>query len=227
MILMFGFLKGGKRTTITGINVKLQGYTHQLPGLESTKEKIEIEIPFKNKTHADIMTEAKVLKVEKAKPLVLQEIKVSEPFKVSSIEPNTPLEVKPDESIKIKITLDAPAHNYSGPLNVNLVTPGEEVIHIELARTILVWKGQKKEIESSARMFNAQKGGIFAENVQLYKIMKHGDVAKSIEVSFPFKFVSTDPKLPVTISDANSHILGIYLQAPQHSYSGDLEIKIA
>ena len=65
--------------------------------------------------------------------------------------------------------LERATHNYSGPLTVSLESASEEVIHIEIARTILDYKGKKTEIESSARMLNVQKNGILVENVQLFK----------------------------------------------------------
>jgi len=224
---MFDFLRKKNKTTVTSVNVKLQGYTHKLPGMESSKGKIELEIPFRNKTHSDMLTEAGVFKAAKGKPLSIQSIEVLDPFKLASVEPKPPLVVKADETIKFKIIVDAPAHNYTGPLSINFNSVGEEVIHIELTKTSLVWNGAKKEIESSSRMLNLQKGGILVEKVQLFKAMRYGDMAKSIEVSFPFKLVSTDPKLPAKIDDPNSYIMALYLQAPQHNYSGELEIKIS
>ena len=101
------------------------------------------------------------------------------------------------------------------------------MVHIEIARTILDYKGKKTEIESSARMLNVQKNGILVENVQLYKAMSYGDTVKSVEVGFPFKLASTDPKLPVKLDTPNGYIMGFFIQAPDHSYSGDLVIKIS
>ena len=123
--------------------------------------------------------------------------------------------------------LNAPPHNYSGPLTVSFESASEEVIHIEIARTVLNYKGKKTEIESSARMLNLQKNGIMVEKVQMMKAVAFGDTIGSAEAGFPFKLVSTDPKLPVKMDAPNGYIMSFYIQAPDHSYSGDLEITVS
>ncbi len=224
---MFGLFGGKRKTTITGINIRLQGAVHQLKGLESAESIIEIKIPFKNKVHSDMLTDAGVFKAQEGKPISIKEVKVSDPFSIVQVEPKAPIEIKSGQSVEFTIRLNAPKHNYTGPLTVSLEAATEEVVHIEIAKTILEWKGKRTEIESSARMLNVQKNGIIVENVQLYKAMSSGDTVTSVDVEFPFKIASTEPKLPVKLDAPNGYIMGFYIQAPDHSYSGDLVIKVA
>jgi hypothetical protein len=223
---MLGLFGGKRKTTITGINIRLQGAVHQLKGLESGDEVIELTIPFKNKVHSDMLTDAGVFKAQEGKPISIREVKVSDPFGLIEVEPKAPIEVKSGQSVEFKIKLTAPKHNYTGPLTISFEAVSEEVVHIEIARTILEWKGKRTEIESSARMLNVQKNGIIVENVQLYKAMSSGDTVTSAEAEFPFKLASTEPKMPVKLDATNGYIMGFYIQAPDHSYSGDLVIKV-
>ncbi|MDE1865034.1 MAG: hypothetical protein KGH94_00120 [Candidatus Micrarchaeota archaeon] len=224
---MFNLFGGKRKTTITGINIRLQGAVHQLKGLESGDSVIELRIPFRNKVHSDMLTDAGVFKAQEGKPISIKEIKVSDPFSIVGIEPKAPVEIKSGDAVEFRIRVNAPEHNYTGPLTISFETAAEEVVHIEIARTILEWKGKRTEIESSARMLNVQKNGIIVENVQLYKAMSFGDIVTSADVEFPFRMASTEPKLPVKLDTPNGYIMGFFIQAPDHSYSGDLVIKIS
>ena len=224
---MFGLFGKKARTTITAINIRLQGHVHQMAGVSSSEKVIEVKIPFKNKVHSDMLTEAGVFKSVKGKPISIKEVKVSEPFTIASIEPKAPLEINSGDAVEFKISINAPPHNYSGPLTVSFESASEEVIHIEIARTILIYKGKRTEIESSARMLNLQKNGILVEKVQMMKAIGFGETISKAEMGFPFKIVSTDPKMPVKIETPNGYIMGFYIQAPDHSYSGDLEITVS
>ena len=97
------------------------------------------------------------------------------------MEPKAPLDIKSDESVEFRIRLNAPTHNYTGPLTISFEAASEEVVHIEIARTILDYKGKRTEIESSARMLNVQKNGILVENVQMYKAVGFGDTISGAE----------------------------------------------
>lgn len=223
---MLGLFKKRSRTTITGINIKLQGHPHQLPGRESNEDTIELVLPFKNKVHSDMLTEAKVFKATKGKPILITAIKVSEPFSLASVTPNVPLSVESGTEVEFKVSIGVPKHNFTGPLNVSFETETEEVIHIEISKTILVWKGKRVEIESSARMLNLQKNGILVEKVQMMKALSFGDTISGATAEFPFKIVGADPKLPVRIDTPNGYIMAFYVQAPPHSYSGELIINV-
>lgn len=226
---MFGLFGKPKRakTTISAINIRLQGATHQLKGIESSESVIPLTIPFKNKVHSDMLTDAGVFKAQEGKPITIREVKVSDPFSlVGAVEPATPIEIKSGQTVEFKLMLNAPKHNYTGPLTVSLESEAEEVVHIEIAKTVLEWKGKRVEIQSSARMLNVQKNGIIVENVQMYKALSFGDTVTGVEMEFPFKLASTDPKLPVKMDGQNGFIMGFFIQAPDHSYSGDLVIKV-
>lgn len=225
---IFGLMgKEGLQISITAINIKLHGYMHSISGMEVNQRKFEIEIPFRNKTHTDMLTDAASFKAQKAEPIKINELKVADPFKLLSVEPKMPIDVNADEKVVFKLMLEAPGHSYSGPLNISLDSNSIELVHIEISKTVLQAKGVKVPIETSSRILNIPKGQIFTEKLQLYKGFSYGDAVSNIEVSEPFRFVSTEPKLPLKIDDPNSYILDIHIQAPQSPYAGVLEIKIS
>ena len=137
-----------------------------------------------------------------------------------------PLEVKADEKVVFKLLIAVPEHNYTGPMNIVFNSDTKEMVHIEITKSILEAKGQKITIETSSRILNLPKGQIFTEKIQLYKAFSFGETVKNIEIETPFKFVSSEPKLPVTIDDTNTYILNLYIQAPSTSYAGTLQIKM-
>jgi hypothetical protein len=216
-----------QRVTITAINLKLHNHMHSMQGMEVKEKVFSIEIPFKNKSHTDMLTEAASFKAEKAKPLNIKGIEVGEPFRLVSVSPTTPVSVDADQKIDFKLMVEAPEHNYTGPINVSFLSDSIETIHIEISKTILVLNGKRTEIETSSRILNLPRGQIFGEKVQLYKAMSYGDTLSSIEVETPFRFVSSEPKLPLKIDDTNSYILEIYIQGPDQPYAGPLEIRLS
>jgi hypothetical protein len=224
---MFDFLKRGKKTTVTAVNIRLHGQVHRLEGFESSKPVIEIRIPFKNKLRENMLTKAGVLKLGEQAPIKVEKMEVAEPFKLVSVEPKPPLEVGAGKEVEFLISVAVPEHNYTGPISVSIDSPSAEAVHIEISREFMSFKGKRVEVESSARMLNAQKGGIFTEKVQLYKAMSMGDTASSIELSPPFRLIKTEPALPATIDDPNSFIIQLFVQAPTQNYSGEMEINIA
>lgn len=223
---MFNLFKKKKATRITAINLKLQGYTHVLAGLDSSAEQIELKIPFKNKLHTDMLVNSGYFKAEKSKPITIEKIEVSEPFIPTSIEPKVPIEIEADALVEFKINVTAPPHNYSGPLNLHFVSKSPELIHLEISKTVLVYKGKKVEIESSSRMLNIEKGKIFIEKIQLLKSMSYGDNLSKVSASFPFKLIGTDPILPLQLDGSKPTILSLQIQSPQQTYSGVMEILL-
>ncbi len=219
---------GGKKqkVTITTINLKLHNYVHSMGGRVVTEKTFTLDIPFTNKSHTDMLTQAAAFRTEKAKPIIINSMSVAEPFKLVSVTPKAPVEIKADEKVDFKLEIAVPEHNYTGPMSVNFVSDATPTIHIEISKTILVRNGKKTEIETSSRILNLPKGQIFGEKVQLYKAMSYGDSAKSISIAAPFKFVSSDPKLPLKIDDTNSYIVELYIQAPDAPYAGTLEITV-
>jgi hypothetical protein len=219
--------KNRQKVTITTINLKLHNYVHSMGGLEVREKRFSIDIPFTNKSHSDMLIEAASFKAEEAKPIRINSIEVAEPFRLLSVTPAAPVEIKADEKVNFKLEIEAPSHNYTGPMSVSFVSDATPTIHVEISKTILVRNGRRTEIETSSRILNVAKGQIFGEKVQLYKAMSYGDSAKSIEIAPPFRFVSSDPKLPLKIDDTNSYIVELYIQAPDAPYAGPLEITVS
>jgi len=213
-------------TLITGINVKLHGFMHSLNGMEVKEKTFTFELPFKNKTHEDMLTEATEFKAQKAEPISIKSVQVADPFKLISVDPKPPITIDSDQSIRFKFTIEAPEHGYTGPMNITLGSDSAELVHIEISKTVIEAKGRKIPIETSSRIINIPKGQIFTEKLQLYKGFSYGDTISSMEIYAPFKFVGSDPKLPIKIDDPNSYIVNIYIQAPDSPYAGIMEIKM-
>ena len=222
----FNPFKRGRTTKITVINLKLQGFNHTMNGIESKDDTIEIKIPFTNKLHTDMLTEAGVFKAQKGKPIKIEKIEVSEPFEMVSITPKMPVDVPPGAKIEFKILLKPPTHSYAGPISISFASEQVEMVHIEISRTLIERNGKKIEIPASSKMLNIEKGKIFTEKVQLFKALGYGETAKEISVSFPFKLVSTDPPLPAKINETNSYIMSMHIQAPSQNYSGEMVLTI-
>ena len=226
---LFDILKkgGGKpRITITAINVKLHGNMHGLEGFTASENPFNVEIPFRNKTHSDMLTEAADFKAQKAEPIRVNSIKVSEPFSLVSAEPNAPITIKPEEKVVFKLRINGPTHNYSGPISISLESDDPEMIHVEIKETVLKWKGRDVPIETSSRILSIPRGQIFTEKVQLYKALTFGDTVSTISIASPFMFAGSDPKLPIKVNDPNSCIVNLYIQAPQTPYAGQLEVSL-
>ncbi len=224
---MFDFLNKKSATTITVINIKLQGFMHSMKGMQTSEDPFTIEIPFTNKTHTDMLTDSAQFKAQKTGPIRIKGIEVAEPFKLVAIEPKPPMDINADQKIMFRMSVRAPGHNYTGPMSISFLSDEIEMVHIEISKTMLEAKGKKTEIETSSRILNIPKGQIFAEKIQLYKAFSYGDSINKIEIEKPFSFVSSDPKLPLKIDDPNSYILNIYIQAPTSAYAGTLDIKLS
>ena len=221
------FKRNDMSITVTAINIRLHGNMHSMEGMTAKEKTFKIEIPFKNKSHTDMLTDAASFKAQKAEPINIKNIEVATPFRLVYIEPKLPYSVKADEKVAFTLTLESSITNYTGPMNINFVSDELEMIHIEISKTVLNVNGKKTPIETSSRILNVPKGQIFSERIQLYKAFSYGDTVSKVELETPFIFVSSDPKLPIKIDDTNSYILNIYIQAPQNSYAGILEIKLS
>jgi hypothetical protein len=224
---MFDLFKKSRKTTVTAVNIKMQGQTHTLEGVESGGETIALKIPFRNKTHADMLTEAKVFKTEKPRPLNIEAIKVAGPFSLVSIEPRVPVEIKPDELVNFMVTIGVPKHNYTGPVNISFEPASEGTIRIEITKTVLDYRGKKTEMEHSSRVLALHKNGIFVEKVQMLKAVPFGGAVRAAEAAFPFRLVNTEPKLPAELNTPNGYMMSFCIQAPDHQYSGALMIRVS
>jgi hypothetical protein len=211
-----------KEVRITTINIKWHGKIHTLEGSKTAAEFLDIDIPFTNKPNENIL----MFQAQKKKPELILSVEVASPFKLASISPNVPVEVKQDERVVFKLKIGMPDYSYSGPLNIEMKTEDPEMVHIELTKTILKRGDRSVEVENSSSIMAVQKNGIFQQNIQLYKILTYKNEVKNVSVSEPFKLVSTDPKLPFTVSDENSYIVAFYIQANDRSYAGPLTIDL-
>ncbi|MDE1833304.1 MAG: hypothetical protein KGH58_02695 [Candidatus Micrarchaeota archaeon] len=216
-----------QKVVVNGISVKWQGYAHKLDGTPVNGRTFDLVLPFQNKTHEDMLTKAASFKAQEALPAVIKAIEVSNPFKLVSVEPALPITVQPDQKVMLKMRFEAPDYNYEGPLAINLASDQVEAIHMEITKVIVHAKGRDTEIETSSRIMSMAKGQIFQEKVQMFKALSFGDTVSKVEISAPFKIVSTDPKLPFTLDQTNSYIATIFIQAPDNSYAGTLELTVS
>lgn len=220
--MKLSFFRKKPKVTISNINVKWQGSMHQLDGMDVKERIFECTIPFRNKTHTDMLTDAAGFRAEKAKPMVINGVEVASPFKIIGVEPAMPATISADEKIDIKLKLEAPDYAYAGAMNLSFLSDMVETIHVEIQSVILNYKGRSIEVETSSRVMSLQKGQIFQEKVQMYKAMSFGDKLSGVTLEAPFKLISTEPKLPFTIDDPNSCIATFYIQAPEKGFAGKL-----
>ena len=214
----------GKKNGVkaTAVNIKLHGKIHTLPGMESKSGFIDLEIPFANKPNQNVL----MFQAQKRKPERITAIEVAQPFTLVSIEPKAPIEIEEERKVVFKLRIGVPSYGYSGPMNIEMKTDEPEMVHIELSKTVLVRGERKVEVENSNAIIMVQKNGIFQQNIQMYKVLSYKDKVSKVVLPEPFKLVSTDPKLPFTISDENSYIVAFYIQAPDHGYAGPLTIGL-
>jgi hypothetical protein len=216
-------LLGRKNTVkVTAVNIKLHGKIHTLPGAQSSSGFLDVEIPFTNKPNQNIL----MFQAQKKKPERITSIEVARPFVLVGATPKTPIEVEENQKVVFRLRIELPKYSYSGPVDVEMKTEDPEMVHVELSKTVLVRGGKSVEVENSNAIIMVQKNGIFQQSIQMYKALSHNDTVRRVLVPDPFKLVSTDPKLPFTVSDENSYIVAFYIQAPDHNYAGPLTIEL-
>lgn len=216
-----------QKATITAINLRLHNHVHSMDGLTVNGKRFSIDIPFTNKSHSDMLVDSAAFKAEQAKPIMIKSLEIAEPFGLVSVSPATPLEIKADERVIFKLWVEAPDYSYTGPMSVSFVSDAAPTVHIELSKTILVRNGKRTEIVAPLRILNLEKGQIFVEKVQLYRAMSQGDTVEGIEIARPFKIVSCEPKLPLRVKGTKNYAIELYIQAPDASYAGPLEIRLS
>ena len=219
-----------KRVTITKINIMWKGAVHSMEGMGIKNDSFEIEIPFHNKRPENMLTKMShgesILKTQQIELAVITKIEASAPFKLLSLDPPAPVEVKPDQKVVLKLKLSVPDHSYNGPVNIIMSSDSKELTHIEITKIVLKRGSKSVEIENSAKIIDVPKGQIFTQSVQLYKIINYRDKVNDIEVNAPFELVSQDPNPPFEIDNANSYIEALYILAPEFGYAGPLEITL-
>jgi hypothetical protein len=226
------FRKGGAqpRVTITSINMRWRGTTHSREGMVLKSRSFSISIPFQNKTsdaalRFDALKER--FKSQEEPPVKIRSIEVSDPFKLLSVEPAPPAEIKSGQKVDFVINVEAPDYGYSGPMTVSFDADDSGFVKVQVNKVILSSKGKRVEIENSGVILNMPRGGVFKNSVQMYKALSYGDEVSRVTVSKPFEFVSSDPKLPFRIDDKGSYIATFYIKCPDVDYAGPMEIEVS
>ena len=211
-----------KKVTITGINLRFMGGSHQIKGMEVEADTFEIRIPFNNRIGNENLPDNL-----KGPKIVLSKITVEPPFRVIEISPALPAEVDYLGKVVFTLKIAAPDMNWEGPMNVSLTSEPSNNITISIKKVTLHHGERLVELEDSGVTSSMQKSQTFKQNLQLYKIISFGDEVNRIEVNEPFAVVSTEPVLPIKADRKDSYIISLYLKCPQFSYAGDLDIKLS
>ncbi|MCL4389382.1 MAG: hypothetical protein M1528_01650 [Candidatus Marsarchaeota archaeon] len=215
---------------VTSINLRWKGQMHALGGMQINEKRFTIAIPFQNKTQQDALQQYAALKekfkAQEVPPILISSIQLSDPFKFVSVEPALPITVKSGEKVEMKVTGEAPAYGYSGPITVTLSSSEARMVKIQINKVILTTERKSVEIENSGVILNMPPNGIFKNSIQMYKALSYGDVVTNVIASPPFEFEGAEPKLPFTISEPSSYIVTFFIKAPDVDYAGPMEIKV-
>ena len=211
-----------KKITITGINLRFMGGSHQIKGMEVGADTFEIRIPFNNRIGSENLPDNL-----KGPKIVLSRMTVDPPFRIISISPTLPAEVEYLGKVVFTLKIAAPNMNWEGPMNVSLTSEPSNNITISIKKVTLHHGDKTVELEDSGVTSSMQKSQTFKQNLQLYKIISFGDEVSKIEVNEPFLVASTEPALPIKADRKDSYIISLYLKCPEFSYAGDLDIKLS
>ncbi len=217
-----GFAKKETTTTITNISIKYMGDAHGLDGMEVRGSVFELKIPFQNKTGSDLLADNL-----KRPDLKIEGISVSAPFKLVGVNPKLPVLVKYQEGVELKLKIKVPDLPYSGPLSINLGEKDASMVRVEIQKIVAISKNARVDLEEAPSVLSVQKDQVLKRDVQLYKVLKYGDIVNGIKVNDPFVFSGSDPKLPFRLDQENSFIVSIYVLAPEFSYAGPLELTFS
>lgn len=209
---------------ISSINLKWKGKMHALPGLKSQTSKFKVTIPFANKAEGKSVIPG--LKLQEKGEETITAVEVSQPFKLDGVTPQLPITIERGNKVEIVVDIEGPDFAYSGPLGITFGSKAVENVKVEITKQLVDYSGVKTDIPNTAEIMVLQKGVIFKKDIQLLKALSFGSEVTAMSVNEPFKLVSTDPKAPFKISDGNSWIVALYIQAPDFSYSGPLELSI-
>jgi len=222
--------KGDSGTiTITSVNLKWRGQMHAIDGFHPKESRFTIKVPFQNKTSQDALPfEAlkEKFRAQEQPPILINEIQLSDPFKLVSVEPAVPRKIASGEKVEFTVTVDGPDYAYSGPITVMLSSEEASMIKVQINKVILSTKRKSVEIENSGVILNMPKGGIFKNSIQLYKALSYGDAIDKVVIRAPFEFVESEPKLPFTINEPSSYLVTFFIKAPELDYAGPMEVKL-
>lgn len=208
-------------TSISNVNLKFMGAVHALEGLDTDSIVFEYKVPFQNRIGEQIPDHIK------GPEITINNISVSEPFELVSVEPVLPAKVPYRARADFTLWIKAPNVLYKGPLSISMSNDPTESIAVDVKGISLEYKDKQIELEQSAMASSMQKSQIFKKDIQLYKIAGLNDQIKSISVDAPFELVDTSPKLPILADKKDSYVVSLYIKAPESSYAGGLKIKLS
>ncbi len=206
------------KTSITGINIRLGGDVHSLPGRE-VGEVFDLSIPFKNRLGNGLLPDNL-----KGPDITVSNITVDMPFRLVETVPKLPVEVPYKSEVSFALKIKGPEGNYSGPLLIKFDTSSKDNIDLNIARIVLASGAKKADLEGSTFNMNIKKGQIFRRDIQLYKVLSFQQKVEAVEISAPFQIISTEPKAPFAIDKKDSYVMTIFIKCPEFSYAGDMEI---
>jgi hypothetical protein len=219
-----GFMnKKSFNTVITDMKLKWKGETHKAPGLQTNNKIFDVEIPFHNRSDETDMLRH-ILKSSVIESIEIKTIKVAPPFKLVNVDPILPCTIKYGDKVDFKLSIEAPAYSYSGPLEIEFIENEPEKVRVEINKIVLISREKHVAIPHSEMAMSLRKSQIFKVNIQLYKILSYGDKVSSISAGVPFEFVSSLPGVPFSIDNKNSYVVTVFVKAPEVNYGGPLEL---
>ena len=224
--MAFNLFGKTSKVAVTAVNLKWKGSTHTLPGVKIKGATFDLTVPFQNKNEEKFEFLKEYFKQTKPSAKI-KSIKVSEPFSLVSSSPQTPIEVQDNQKVEFKLRVAAPEYAYEGPLNIELESETEEMVHVEITKIIIKAGDKKAELTDRPTIMNIAKGQIFKQNIHLFGMVGFGASVNKIEVVAPFALVASDPKPPFTIDNQTGYLVDLYIQAPRSNYGGPLEIIIS
>lgn len=222
--MVFGLFKKAK-VVVSSVNVKWRGSTHSLGGMSVNTESFEVTIPFQHKPQEDFNLD--FLKTQKKAPVTITRIDVREPFKLISSEPALPQSIDENAKVVFKVKITPPDYNYEGPLNMELLSDNNDMVHVEITKIIIITSKKRTEVDNKPMIMDLAKGQVFKQNTHLFGIVDFDGEVKNIKVSPPFTFVSSDPKVPFKIDRKTGYLIDVYIQAPKENYGGPLEVELS
>lgn len=206
-------------TVITSVSISYLGDKHGLDGMQVDESIFELGIPFQNKTGSDLLAD------ELKRPdLKIESVNVSAPFELVEVSPKLPISVRYKDTVQMKLRIKTPRLPYTGPLSVSLGEKGSGMVRVEIEKIVGIFGDKRVTLEEAPSVLSVQKGQVLKRDVQLYKAMRYGDMVNGIKVNAPFVLSGSDPKVPFSIGKEGSHIISVYVLAPDYSYAGPLEI---
>lgn len=216
--------KKGYSANITNFNIYWKGAMHPLPGKAIHSRSFEFELPFSNRSDDDGLS---FLKHQARPSEVITGIEAAAPFKVVSVEPGLPVSVADGQKITLKLMLEAPDYNYSGPVTIKMGAQAAEQVRIEIPEVAVIANGKRTKVTEHGEIKVLGKGAEFETSVQMYRALSFGAKVSSVSVNKPFAFVRSEPHLPFTIDNKSSYVVSFTIRAPDFNYAGPIELTVS